>query len=129
MDKRNAVGWFEIYVKDIKRAQTFYEAVLQIKMEPLPLPDGMEGGFKMVMFPGDPYIPGAGGSLVQMDGFEAGMSSTIVYFSSEDCANEESRIEKAGGKIFKPKMSIGQYGFIVLAYDTEGVMFGVHSMK
>ncbi|MEZ4803076.1 MAG: VOC family protein [Gelidibacter sp.] len=129
MDKRNAVGWFEMYVQDLNRAQQFYETVLQIKMEPLPTPDGMEGGFKMMMFPGDPYIPGAGGALVYMPGFDGGMSSTIVYFSSEDCANEESRIVKAGGKIFKPKMSIGEYGFIMLAYDTEGTMFGVHSMK
>ncbi|MEZ4792317.1 MAG: VOC family protein [Gelidibacter sp.] len=129
MSQRNVVGWFEIYVKDIHRAQQFYETVLQIKMEPLPTPDGMEGGLKMLMFPGDPYIPGSGGSLVQMEGFEAGMGSTIVYFSSEDCANEERRIEKAGGKLFKSKMSIGEYGFILLAYDTEGIMFGVHSMK
>ncbi|MCK7590498.1 VOC family protein [Subsaxibacter sp. CAU 1640] len=129
MDKRNAVGWFEIYVQDINRAQQFYETVLQIKMEPLPTPDNMEGGLKMVMFPGHPDKPGAGGSLVYMQGFEAGMSSTIIYFSSEDCANEESRIEKAGGKIFKSKFPIGDYGFIVLAYDTEGTMFGVHSMK
>jgi len=26
-------------------------------------------------------------------------------------------------------MSIGQYGFIALAVDTEGNMFGLHSME
>jgi predicted enzyme related to lactoylglutathione lyase len=29
----------------------------------------------------------------------------------------------------KEKYSIGQYGFIVLAFDTEGNMFGLHSLK
>jgi predicted enzyme related to lactoylglutathione lyase len=29
----------------------------------------------------------------------------------------------------KDKFPIGQYGFIVLAFDTEGNMFGIHSIK
>ena len=55
--------------------------------------------------------------------------STLVYFMTEDCAVEESRVAKAGGRIDKKKFSIGQYGFITLAVDTEGNMFGLHSMK
>ena len=35
----------------------------------------------------------------------------------------------AGGKVEREKMSIGEYGFIVLALDTEGNMFGLHSLK
>jgi len=35
----------------------------------------------------------------------------------------------SGGSIHKKKFSIGQYGFISLAIDTEGNMFGLHSMK
>jgi predicted enzyme related to lactoylglutathione lyase len=34
-----------------------------------------------------------------------------------------------GGRIHRPKLSIGPYGFITLAVDTEGNMFGLHSMK
>ena len=52
--------------------------------------------------------------------FPAGRNSVLVYFSCEDCANEESRVVGAGGKIQKEKFSIGQYGFISLVYDTEG---------
>jgi hypothetical protein len=29
----------------------------------------------------------------------------------------------------RDKMSIGQYGFIVLSFDTEGNLFGLHSTK
>jgi predicted enzyme related to lactoylglutathione lyase len=64
-----------------------------------------------------------------MPGFPAGGNSTLVYFSCEDCAVEESRVVPAGGKIEKEKFSIGPYGFITLAYDTEGNMFGLHSLK
>jgi predicted enzyme related to lactoylglutathione lyase len=59
----------------------------------------------------------------------SGGNSTLVYFSCEDCAVEESRVEQAGGRIFKKKFSIGQYGFIALVHDTEGNMVGLYSMK
>jgi len=35
----------------------------------------------------------------------------------------------AGGKLQREKLSIGQYGFIALAYDTEGNLFGIHSLR
>ena len=42
---------------------------------------------------------------------------------------EAVRAVKNGGKIQKEKMSIGDYGFIVLVLDTEGNLIGLHSMK
>ena len=72
---------------------------------------------------------GSSGALVKMPGFPSGGNSTLVYFSSVDCATETSRVVKAGGRLQKDKMAIGEYGFIALAYDTEGNMFGLHSMK
>jgi len=59
----------------------------------------------------------------------SGGNSVIVYFITEDCKVEESRVTTAGGKIMKPKMSIGQHGFISICTDTEGNAFGLHSMK
>jgi len=72
---------------------------------------------------------GASGALVKMEGVQSGGNSTLVYFHSTDCAIEAARVSKAGGRIQREKMSIGQYGFIALAYDTEGNMFGFHSME
>lgn len=74
-------------------------------------------------------LPGASGALVQMNGVPSGGNSTIIYFVSNDCSVEESRVESAGGKVFKPKMSIGEYGFMSLVTDTEGNMVGFHSLK
>jgi predicted enzyme related to lactoylglutathione lyase len=120
---RNSVGWFEIYVDDMERARKFYEAVFEVKLEKLPI------DIEMFTFPMDESAPGSSGSLVHMPGFPAGNNSVLVYFSCEDCSVQESRIEGAGGRIEKPKFSIGPYGFISLVYDTEGNMIGLHSMK
>jgi predicted enzyme related to lactoylglutathione lyase len=121
----NPVGWFEIYVDDIDRARTFYETVFEVKLENLLAPDESQ----MWAFPMAQEGSGAAGSLVYMNGVKAGGNSTIVYFSSEDCSIEEARVEDAGGSVFKSKFSIGDYGFITLAFDTERNMFGIHSRQ
>lgn len=120
----NPVGWFEIYVQDMARAKRFYEAVFQIKLDKLDTPIAEMWSFPMTM---DCF--GASGSLVKMKGVPSGGNSTLVYFSCADCAVEAGRVVTSGGKIDREKMSIGQYGFIALAFDTEGNMFGLHSMQ
>jgi len=121
---RNPVGWFEIYVQDMDRSKNFYEAVLQVALQRLNSP-----GMEMWAFPMNMENTGASGALVKMAGFPSGGNSTLVYFSCVDCGTEAGRVAKAGGRIQKQKFSIGEYGFIALAFDTEGNMFGLHSMK
>ena len=120
----NPVGWFEIYVQDMERAKAFYETVFINKLQSLGSAD-----IEMWAFSMEPHAEGASGALVKMQGVPSGGNSTIVYFMSPDCAVEAGRVAGAGGKIHKEKFSIGQYGFVVLATDTEGNMFGIHSMK
>ncbi len=122
--KHNPVNWFEIYVQDMARARKFYESVLQLKLEKINNPE-----VEMWSFPMEVDRFGAGGALVKMEGVPSGGNSTIIYFICHDCAVEAGRVITSGGRIHKPKMSIGEYGFIVLAYDTEGNMFGLHSMQ
>ncbi|MEO9021374.1 MAG: VOC family protein [Ginsengibacter sp.] len=129
MKAKNPVVWFEIYVDNLTRAQGFYERVLDIKLSKLPTPGDMEEEMEMMAFPMEMDGDGAAGALVKMGGFKPGANSTVVYFGSEDCSIEENRIKGAGGKIFKSKESLGEFGFMILAYDTEGNMFGVHSQS
>lgn len=129
MKAKNPVVWFEIYVEDLKRAKKFYEQVLDLKLSELPTPDDVKDEMEMLAFPMVMEENGASGALVKMKGFETGGNSTIIYFRSEDCTIEEKKVESAGGKIFKSKQSLGEYGFMVLASDTEGNMFGVHSQN
>jgi len=126
----NPVNWFEIYVQDMARARRFYETVLGVKLESLPNPGEEVPGLEMWAFPmQQEAAPGAAGSLVHMPGMPSGGNSTLVYFSCDDVVKESARVESAGGRIQQPKMSIGPYGYIALAVDTEGNMFGLHSMK
>ena len=118
---------FEIYVNDMARAKLFYQTVIGVELSLLSDPN--DSSVEMWTFPSDMSQYGATGSLVKMEGISAGGNSTIVYFSSEDCAIEEARVAAAGGQVHQTKMSIGPHGHIVLAIDTEGNMFGIHSMN
>lgn len=122
--RHNPVVWFEIYVQDMVRARRFYEAVLGTTLRSLGGP-----GMEMWAFPGTPEAGGASGALVHIQGVHAGGNGTLVYFGCEDCAVEEARVVAAGGEVHKTKFAIGPYGFITLAVDPEGNMFGLHSMK
>ncbi len=121
--KTNVVGWFEIYVQDMPRARAFYEAVLSVKLERFE-----NSELDMWTFPMLPEATGASGALVRVPDFPSGGNSTLVYFECEDCAVAEAKVVENGGRIMRPKMSIGEHGFITLAYDTENNMFGLHSL-
>ena len=126
MAKSNAIGWFDIYVSDMGRAVTFYESVLQAKLEPIGDPTGET---QMMSFPTDMGFYGAGGALVKSNHARPGTGGTMVYFSVEDCVTEESRVVAAGGQIVRPKFSIGEFGWVSLCEDSEGNRFGLSSMR
>ena len=121
---QNPVNWFELYVQDMPRAKAFYEQVLGITLQPLPMPD-----IEMMAFPMDPEAPGSGGSLISVPGVPSGGTGTMIYFSCDDCAVEEARVTDAGGTVERPKMSIGEYGFVSVIKDPDGNLFGLHSLQ
>ena len=121
----NPVRWFEIYVQDMPRALKFYEAVFDTKLQQL-----SAGDLEMWAFPQAMGAAGAAGTLVKAPaGIVSGGNSTLVYFASGDCAVEAGRVAAAGGQLYRDKMSIGPYGFIALACDPDGNMFGIHSTQ
>ena len=126
---RNPVGWFEMYVQQMGRARTFYEAVLGCTLEPLAAPQSEGPDVEMYSFPMGMGLPGAAGALVKMEGAPSGAGGALIYFSCDDCAVEASRVAAAGGRVQQEKMSIGEYGFIAIAFDTEGNWFGLHSQQ
>jgi len=54
---------------------------------------------------------------------------TLVYFASEEITVELGRVEAAGGKVLRPKVSVGDLGFIALVEDTESNLIGLRSRK
>ena len=126
MSRINAVGWFDIYVKDMERAVKFYQKVLDINLEEMNDPTGET---QMMSFSADMQAYGAAGALVKTEHANPGPGGTQVYFSVDDCAIQQERVVDAGGTIIRPKFSIGNFGFVALCQDTEGNMIGFNSMK
>ena len=121
------IGWFDIYVDDIDRAQRFYETVLGTALEVID--DPTDATVQMRAFPDDYVSHGAGGALVKLDYAKPGPGGTMVYFTCDDCEVEQGRVEAAGGSVARPKFKIGDHGFVSLMIDTEGNMVGLHSRR
>jgi uncharacterized protein len=120
----NPVGWFDIQVSNLDRAKKFYETVFSISLTDLPIEWG-----KQSLFPFNHESPNISGALVEKTDFIPSDNNTVIYFETEDCITEENRIEEAGGKVIRPKMNIGEFGFVSIFIDTEGNTIGLHSRK
>jgi predicted enzyme related to lactoylglutathione lyase len=122
--EHNAIGWFEIPVRDMDRARKFYEAVFDITISVHEF-----GEFKMGWFPNDHSKPGATGSLVQHEGYIPSLTEgVLIYFSCNNVADELQRVAVSGGQILRNKTEIGEgHGFMALIKDTEGNRIALHS--
>src|SRR5262245_17832180 len=120
----NVVTWFEIPVNDMKRAQTFYEKVFGLRMEPLDM-----GGMKMAWFPRDDTRPGTSGGLVEAQGKTPSREGTTVFFGVADIDATLSSVERSGGKVVMPKSGSEEQGAIALFEDTEGNLVALFSKR
>jgi predicted enzyme related to lactoylglutathione lyase len=122
----NPVNWIEMPVKDMQRAKAFYTTLLGRELKDMPSPGG---DMQMATLPMEQNQPNAAGALVKGKDYVPRSDGTTVYFQCDELSKELSRVEPAGGKVLTPKTSIGEYGFIALALDTEGNRIGLHSRK
>lgn len=120
----NPVNWFEIPAADLDRATSFYEEVLDIKLQRQEF-----GGLKMAWFPWQHDQPGSTGSLVQQESYVPSYEGSMVYFSVDDIEAALERVEQNGGKTLNPKTSIGEYGFVAHFEDSEGNRVALHSQS
>ena len=124
--EHNMVGWFEIPVLNMDRAQKFYNKVFNVDIQ---LHDF--GGLLMGWFPFVDGKKGASGSLVQNRAYIPDeKKGVLIYFSSVDVNDEMSRVQGAGGKIIQPKTMISKdIGYMALFLDSEGNRIALHSRK
>lgn len=121
--QKNAINWFELYVTDFARAKKFYETALQTTLQ-----DSQMESCQMGVFPCD-HTTGVGGAITKMDGMSPGAGGTMVYLNVEgDLDGVLKRAATSGGAVIKPRMAIGEHGFIGIIKDTEGNVVGLHSM-
>lgn len=120
----NPVNWFEIPVKDMARAKSFYSTVIGKELSDMEMP-----GTAMATFPWEQGGTNAAGALVLQEGYDPSVDGVVIYFQCEDVANELSHVETAGGSVVFPKTNIGEHGFIAQFVDSEGNRIGLHSMN
>jgi predicted enzyme related to lactoylglutathione lyase len=118
---RNTLNWFEIFVADMKRAQSFYEGMLDTKL-------------KLETFNAEPTAifsdDGSAGSLVQRANRKPSTEGSLVYLNCNGTLDAcLSRATQFGGSVVMPKTDIGPPGFIAIVSDTEGNAVGLHSER
>lgn len=123
--KTNALNWFEIPARDIKRAKKFYETIFGIKMDEMEM-DGMQ----MAFFPYKPKSGKASGGIAKSKMHRPGKSGIRLYLNANpDLSKVLRKVKRAGGEIAMPKTSLGPNGFMAFIIDTEGNSVGLHSNK
>jgi predicted enzyme related to lactoylglutathione lyase len=125
----NAATWFEIPVKNMKRAKEFYETILDIKLVDT---GGEKEGEEMVLFPRLPDLPMGrsdmvSGSLFKGRRLRPSGDGILIYLNANPSIDKAiARIERAGGKIILPKTK-NPAGWVCIFTDTEGNKMGIYA--
>jgi len=114
------VVWFELPVRDMDRATTFYETIFGIKMVANEL-------FQMIkVFPYD--RPVVSGCLIAND-LKPSTDGTVVYLNCNGQLDTVlARAADQGAEIVEPKTLLpGKIGWTAQILDSEGNRVGLHS--
>ncbi len=124
--QKNPVGWFEIPVTDLDRAEKFYTDFFGY---PLTRQDERHG-VTMSWFPMDEGY-GAAGTLIKGSTFTPSHDGTLVYFTAPEGSVTKAleKAEKLGITVLTPLTDIGEHGFFAMLEDSEGNRIAIHSME
>lgn len=123
--QQHALSWFEIPVRDMDRAQAFYEQLLGA-----PMRREQMGPQTVAVFPYDEA--GVGGCLLAGKHIpEPSSNGAMVYLNAEPSLDVVlARLEAAGGQLATPKIELpGDMGCFAHITDTEGNRVGLHSLS
>ncbi len=120
----HALTWFEIPVRDLDRAQRFYQQVLQRALQR----ESMGPDVQMAVFP---YAQGqgAGGCLMAGPGQEPAARGSLVYLDAGPRLDDTvARVAGAGGRVLQPRVDLPDgLGAFVHIEDSEGNRVGLHA--
>jgi predicted enzyme related to lactoylglutathione lyase len=120
----NALNWFEIPVRNLDRAQAFYETLLAVKIRRETIAPHQLGVFTYAE-------AGVGGCLIAGDTApQPSASGTLVYLNAGPSLDAVlARVEVAGGRVTTPRVQLpGDMGCFVHITDTEGNRVGLHAL-
>jgi len=112
---QHPVFYFEIPVTNMNRAVTFYEELMELKLD-----RQIVDGYEMALFPFADGAPGATGALAKGDVYKPSKDGAIIYFQVRDIKSTVEKAQKLGRPILYPIKDIGEAGFVAEIEDTEG---------
>ena len=120
----HALNWFEIPVRDMDRAQAFYEALLATSIRRETIAANELGVFVY-------DEAGVGGCLIAGDSApQPSANGTLVYLNAKPSLDAVlARVEAAGGRVATPKVQLpGAMGCFAHITDSEGNRVGLHAL-
>ncbi|MDD5049907.1 MAG: VOC family protein [Methanoregulaceae archaeon] len=115
------IAYFEVPADDLKRAKKFYTEILGWEFNPSQVPD----------IPVEYWNISTGKSAkdtLNMGGLyqrKEQSSRILMYAVVDDIDTALQKVEKLGGKILSPKMSLDTVGDLVTVIDSEGNLIGL----
>jgi uncharacterized protein len=119
---RSYISIFEIPANEISRAIHFYQAILNIKIEQIEMPE-----MQMGIFPYEGQM--VTGVILQAEGYKPSADGVTLYLDGgDDLQVVLDRVESNGGKILTPKTPHADgNGYFALFLDSEGNKMGLNS--
>jgi hypothetical protein len=121
-DMKSLISIFEIPASEVSRAIDFYQAILDIKIEKMEMPD-MEMG--ILPYEGQAVT----GVIIRAEGYQPSANGVTIYLNGGDNLQVVlDKVAKHGGKILVPKtLHADESGYFALFLDSEGNKIGLHS--
>jgi hypothetical protein len=122
---KQVIDWFEIPVRDMSRAQAFYETVLQTTLH---RENFVGPNMQMMVFKEDGHR--AKGALISgHPALQTGTSGTLVYFHAGPSLDETlGRVVAAGGQVAMGKVALPDgVGLMAHMLDVDGNRVGLHA--
>jgi predicted enzyme related to lactoylglutathione lyase len=119
---KSYISIFEIPATDISRAIDFYQAILDIKIEKMDMPD-----MQMGILPYEKQI--VTGVIIKADGYKPSTVGLTIYLNGgNNLQFILDKVEKSGGRILIPKTRhADESGYFATFIDSEGNKIGLHS--
>jgi predicted enzyme related to lactoylglutathione lyase len=110
------LAYFEVPVEDLNRAKMFYRELLNWEFARAENPDIRMEYWMITTGPDEEGTINRGGMYQR----PVPMTGIITYARVEDLDKALARVEKLGGRIIMPKMSIDMVGCMAHILDSEG---------
>lgn len=125
--QKNPIGWVEIPVTDLDRAEKFYIEFFGFEMQR----QEEKNGYVMSWFPMDMEGYGSGGMLMKGDGYTPSHGGSLVYFTAPGGTIKEALkiAEEKNIVILASKTDLGEHGFMAIVEDSEGNRIALHSIE